>query len=68
MYWSIMWKYIVPVLLLSIIAFDAIMFQPLEYGKYKFPMWTNYLGYSVNLVMLLPIPAFALYKWRHPSD
>lgn len=64
-YWSIMWKYIVPVLLLSIIAFDAIMFAPLEYGAYKFPMWTNYIGYSVNLMMLLPIPALALYKWRH---
>ena len=63
MYWKLMWKYIVPCLLLSIIVFDAVMFQPLQYGSYKFPMWSNWVGYSVNLLMLLPIPIYALYNY-----
>jgi hypothetical protein len=59
--WQISWKYICPALLAVIIAFDAITFEPLAYGKYKFPMWSNWLGYAVNFFVLLPIPIYSLY-------
>lgn len=65
--WRISWKYIVPILLAAIIIFDAIMFTPMSYGSYIYPMWSNWLGYFTNFIVLLPIPFFALYTLFYPK-
>lgn len=59
--WRILWKYICPILLAVIVVSDALMFQPLTYGSYIFPNWSNYLGYLLNVLVLIPVPAYALY-------
>ena len=61
--WRLSWKYICPLALAAITLFDAIFFQPLSYGTYVFPDWSNWLGYGINVLALLPIPGYAIYVY-----
>ena len=59
MYWRLSWKFLCPLVLITIVILDIIFFQGLSYGDYVFPNWSVILGYTLNLIALLPIPGYA---------
>jgi hypothetical protein len=61
--WRISWKYVCPIALLTIVILDVTFFEGLNYGSYEFPKWSVVLGYTINVLALIPIPGYALYKF-----
>lgn len=60
--WRASWKFICPISLLTIVILDVTFFEGLNYGSYAFPKWSVVLGYAINVIALLPIPGYAIYK------
>lgn len=59
--WRFSWKFLCPVALLLIVVLDITFFEGLTYGDYVYPAWATKLGYILNCIALLPIPAYAAY-------
>lgn len=69
--WRLSWKFICPIALFVIVVLDIVFFEGLNYGDYRFPTWSTWLGYGLNAIALLPIPGYAaIYFARrrcHPT-
>ena len=63
LYWQISWKYVCPIILLTIVILDVTFFNGIMYGSYVFPKWSTNMGYSFNIIALSPIPLYAM--WYH---
>ena len=61
--WRLSWKFICPLALLTIIVMDTISFTKLSYGEYKYPIWSNVVGYSLNFIAVLPLLCYPLIKY-----
>ncbi|XP_050537399.1 sodium-dependent noradrenaline transporter-like [Daktulosphaira vitifoliae] len=64
-YWRICWKFLSPLFILSVVCFAVADHQTLKYNGYKYPVWAEYIGWSLTLSSILMIPivgAFQLYK------
>ena len=59
--WRLSWRFVCPLALLVIVVLDIMFFAGLSYGDYVYPFWAILLGYALNALALLPIPAYALY-------
>lgn len=60
-YWKLTWKFTAPVVLGFIIIASLIDYQPLHYGTYDYPTWADVVGWLLTLLILLQIPAWAIY-------
>jgi SNF family Na+-dependent transporter len=59
--WRLSWKFLCPIVLFTIVVLNVIFFEGLNYGNYSFPSWSIYLGYSLNVLALMPIPLHIIY-------
>ncbi|XP_078404754.1 sodium- and chloride-dependent GABA transporter 1 [Cetorhinus maximus] len=50
-----------PVLILIIIVFVIIDFEPVRYGNYKYPEWAQGLGWAIALTSLIWIPVGVIH-------
>ena len=62
-FWQISWKYICPIILLTIVILDVLFFNGIMYGSYEFPKWSTTMGYSFNVIALSPIPLYAIFYY-----
>ncbi|XP_067864282.1 sodium- and chloride-dependent GABA transporter 1 [Heptranchias perlo] len=51
------WLVLSPVLILVVMVFVIIEFEPARYGSYKYPEWAQGLGWIIALTSLIWIPA-----------
>ncbi len=58
-----MWYFITPALLIFAIVFACINFTPISYNDKPFPMWSNWVGFGLMMISLVPIPVFAVIKY-----
>ena len=61
-FWSTMWKFVTPSLLVLILGVTFFKYEPTTYGKYNFPDWANILGWHVTAASIAFIPIVAFYK------
>ncbi|XP_028967335.1 sodium-dependent proline transporter [Galendromus occidentalis] len=61
-YWKILWKFVVPTLILLILGFSLVKLEPTKYGDYVYPAWATALGWSMSLFSISAIPAVMIYK------
>jgi SNF family Na+-dependent transporter len=59
--WIISWTLICPAALFVILIFSALNFETIQFGGYKYPLWSSVLGWLLNFAALLPIPGYAGY-------
>ncbi|CAD5120424.1 DgyrCDS8991 [Dimorphilus gyrociliatus] len=57
-----MWKYVTPIILIAIMLFTWIDYQPSYYGSYIFPTWADSLGWTISMTSVSAIPIVAFYK------
>ena len=55
------WKYLCPILIMSLIILYFLYTEELKYGTYSYPAWSVTLGWCFNLSMTCPIPLIFLY-------
>jgi hypothetical protein len=60
--WRLSWKYICPISLIGIVIMDTILFTKLQYGSYTYPIWSNVVGYLMNIMAVLPLFIYPLSK------
>ncbi|XP_014670289.1 PREDICTED: sodium-dependent proline transporter-like [Priapulus caudatus] len=61
----ILWKFIVPVVLLVILFFSMITHVPVTYFGYEYPMWSIAFGWVLAMMSIIPIPVYAIYHLTH---
>ncbi|KAL8617003.1 hypothetical protein ACOMHN_014174 [Nucella lapillus] len=61
-FWTIMWKFVTPTMILFIWVFSVVTLGPVTYGDYHYPQWAIAMGWSIGVCSMIPIPAYALYK------
>jgi solute carrier family 6 amino acid transporter-like protein 5/7/9/14 len=62
-WWRICWKFISPFLLIGILIFSFVDYQPAKYGDYRYPLWADCVGWVMSLASVVPIFAVAIYKF-----
>ena len=60
--WTVMWKFVTPIVLLFILSVTFAGYKPLKYGDYEYPMWANGIGWWVTASSVSFIPLAALHK------
>ncbi|KAG8553304.1 hypothetical protein GDO81_003364 [Engystomops pustulosus] len=65
LWWRACWIFISPALLLAILLWSLITFEPPTYGHIKYPTWGTALGWCIIIFGLIWIPIVAVIKiWR----
>lgn len=67
-YWKATWKYTAPIFLSIVIATTMCTYKSTKIGDYQFPSWADTLGWMLTLVILLPIPLWAIYEILKQKD
>ncbi|KAG8199217.1 hypothetical protein JTE90_016036 [Oedothorax gibbosus] len=61
-YWRIIYRFVVPLMIVFILLFTFIDMPPTSYGKYVFPTWTTYIGVFLTFFSVSAIPIAIVYK------
>ncbi|UYV75570.1 hypothetical protein LAZ67_13000637 [Cordylochernes scorpioides] len=61
-YWRLIWRFVVPLMILFILIFSIIDLKPPKYGNYVYPDWAIPLGWSMSAFSVMAIPIVAIYK------
>ncbi|CAG0880461.1 unnamed protein product [Darwinula stevensoni] len=63
-FWAIVWKYITPVVLMFVLVFNWIQYEPASFGEnYVFPLWANVIGWCTALTPMAAILLIAIHKF-----
>ncbi|KAK8726673.1 hypothetical protein OTU49_009988 [Cherax quadricarinatus] len=63
-FFTICWRFITPLLTLSMVIFALVFHTPLTYNKtYVYPVWAQAMGWLLVFGSLLWIPGYMLYKF-----
>ncbi|XP_053181799.1 sodium- and chloride-dependent GABA transporter ine isoform X1 [Scomber japonicus] len=61
-YFRICWLLLCPMLVLCILTSSIIQYTPVHYGKYKYPVWAEWVGWGVSLVSIIWVPLGAIHE------
>ncbi|XP_020514533.2 sodium- and chloride-dependent GABA transporter ine isoform X1 [Labrus bergylta] len=64
-YFRVCWLLLCPMLVLCILTSSVIQYTPARYGKYKYPVWAEGVGWCVSLVSIVWIPIGAIQEMLH---
>nr|ACI49252.1 hypothetical protein Csp3_JD07.002 [Caenorhabditis angaria] len=62
-FWKILFKFICPIVYLSILCFLLLDWKTLKYGDYEFPYLSIVTGWCIGAFPLLLIPIFAIFQY-----
>ncbi|XP_077983175.1 sodium-dependent noradrenaline transporter-like [Glandiceps talaboti] len=62
LWWRVMWKFVSPLFLAFIVTVSIVLYDPLKFDDYVYPIWANVLGWTIALSSMLLIPFVALVK------
>ncbi|ESO97642.1 hypothetical protein LOTGIDRAFT_103896 [Lottia gigantea] len=60
-YWMLMWMFVAPIFIFTIMVFGLVNYQPIEYDGYMYPLSATLIGWAIALSSILCIPGFAFY-------
>jgi len=61
-WWRFSWKYVSPIVIVAILVFSFVKYQPAKYGDYVYPVWADALGWMLVFAAAGPIFIVAIYK------
>ncbi|RZB41562.1 SNF domain containing protein, partial [Asbolus verrucosus] len=62
LYWRICWKFISPTFIIMVVMFGLLNPQPLQYNGYFYPIWAEWVGWSLALSSIIMIPLVAVLQ------
>ncbi|KAK3607271.1 hypothetical protein CHS0354_002248 [Potamilus streckersoni] len=62
LYWRVCWKFIAPVFICFIMIFGLVLYHPLDYDDYQYPLAANIIGWMIACSSILCIPLFAVVQ------
>ncbi|CAD6198650.1 unnamed protein product [Caenorhabditis auriculariae] len=63
MFWKILWKFICPMVFLSILSFLWLEWHAIAYESYVFPYWSVILGWVVGAIPLIFVPIVGIWEF-----
>ncbi|XP_060553641.1 sodium- and chloride-dependent glycine transporter 2-like [Ruditapes philippinarum] len=61
-YWMICWIAITPASIVFILLYSWIEYEPVIYNDYKYPQWSEDLGWLISFCAIVAVPIVMLYK------
>lgn len=61
-YFRLCWLLLSPLLVLCILISSIIQYTPVQYEKYKYPVWADAVGWCISLVSIVWIPLGAIHE------
>ncbi|CAG9536156.1 unnamed protein product [Cercopithifilaria johnstoni] len=61
--WKILWKFVCPLIYLALLSLAWFAYKPVEYEKYKYPIYAERIGWGISLAPLIAIPVAAVVKF-----
>lgn len=61
-YFRVCWLLLCPLLVLCIMTASIIQYTPAKYGTYTYPLWADYVGWSISLFSIVWIPLGAIQE------
>ncbi|XP_042277230.1 sodium- and chloride-dependent GABA transporter ine isoform X2 [Thunnus albacares] len=61
-YFRVCWLLLCPMLVLCILTSSIIQYTPAQYGKYKYPVWAEWVGWGISLVSIIWVPLGAIHE------
>ncbi|CAM9346399.1 unnamed protein product, partial [Lampetra planeri] len=61
-YFRTCWFLLCPLLVLCILVSSIIQYTPVRYGTYKYPVWSEWLGWGISLASIICIPLGAIHE------
>ncbi|XP_029366289.1 sodium- and chloride-dependent GABA transporter 1 [Echeneis naucrates] len=61
-YFRVCWLLLCPLLVLCILISSIIQYTPVQYGKYHYPVWAEWVGWGVSLLSIVWIPLGAIQE------
>lgn len=61
-WWSIMWRFVSPFILLFIMIFTWVDYTPSSYADYAYPAWADAMGWMMSMTSVAAIPVVMVYK------
>lgn len=61
-YWKFMLKYGCPTIIAAILAMVISKLSPLKYNDYTYPVYAEYIGWTITLASVVMIPLFAMLE------
>ena len=63
LWWNICWRFITPVILVTIFIFHLYSWTGISYDKKPYPAWAEVIGWLIALASIGMIPAFAVINF-----
>ncbi len=63
MFWKLCWKYISPLIIISLFFISCIYFENPSIDEYHYPRIFIGIGWIISSSIMLPIPLYAIYKF-----
>jgi len=68
-YWKVTWAIFSPVVLMCILIYSLVSFEPLQLGDYVYPTWAEAIGWFLAAIALSQIPIWAaITVWKQPGS
>uniref|UniRef100_A0A6A7FYT7 Transporter n=3 Tax=Hirondellea gigas TaxID=1518452 RepID=A0A6A7FYT7_9CRUS len=61
-FWKVIWKYGMPLMVMSILVCTFLFYEPPSYGDYQFPQWAHTVGWVLSFSSVSLIPIVAIVK------
>ncbi|XP_047447863.1 sodium- and chloride-dependent GABA transporter ine [Mugil cephalus] len=61
-FFRVCWLLVCPLMILCILASILVQYTPVRYEKYKYPVWTEWVGWCISLVSVVWIPLGAIQE------
>ncbi|MFH4979157.1 hypothetical protein AB6A40_005866 [Gnathostoma spinigerum] len=61
--WKILWKFLSPVLYITLISFIFFGYQPVFYEDHRYPSWAYSVGWIISLLPALCVTVVALFEF-----
>ncbi|ELU09479.1 hypothetical protein CAPTEDRAFT_115714 [Capitella teleta] len=61
-FFKVIWRYVTPLLIVGILLFTFIDYQPSSYGDYEYPIYAEVIGFFIVAFEIGMIPGVAIYQ------
>uniref|UniRef100_A0A182QHH5 Transporter n=1 Tax=Anopheles farauti TaxID=69004 RepID=A0A182QHH5_9DIPT len=61
-FWMAIWKYVTPALLVFILCFNWLQYKPVSYGRYVYPNWADFIGWTLALAPFAIVVLVAILR------
>lgn len=60
-YWYVCWVFLSPAFMVFLFSFYFVKYTPIAMANYKYPVWGEFLGFTISFSSMIWVPGYAIY-------